>query len=201
VTGLERSHLAFAGRPTNGDPSKRTEARPGCCPPPLSPYGCAAIPGAVLTRTLDRINRIDPARYRDPSERIAARATRGVAASTPDMQPIPRAPRHWLDDPRLPDRDGAVERKHRRRFPAEPWQAPILASTTIAGIEGRPDIRLQVKTNRPQTRWWFVVTYGPDHVFMADYDSTTSRRRASEWIAALIEHEHAATQARHSPMS
>jgi len=94
---------------------------------------------------------------------------------------------HWLDDPRLPDRDLAMSRIHGDKRPSvsEPWRAPIVAEKVIPPRPGKQGIKIKVVRNRTGTRFWFTATYAPDYSFMADYATTTSKRIAQGWIDAL----------------
>lgn len=92
----------------------------------------------------------------------------------------------WLKDPRLPDRATAVSRRFQRKFPAPPWQAKKLAEEIIVKRGAhQQEVKARVESNRTGTRFWFIATYGPDHDYMADYDSTTSKTKAQGWIDAI----------------
>ncbi len=91
----------------------------------------------------------------------------------------------WLNDPRMPDRDTAIKRRFSRKFPAPPWRAKLLAEKTIPARPGKQGVKMRVESNRTGTRFWFTASYAPDYQFMADHESTTSKRIAQGWIDAL----------------
>lgn len=111
-------------------------------------------------------------------------------------------PDYWLGDPRLPDRKLAMKRVHGELRPKvqEPHRIINAAKRFIPPAKDRAAVLLRVVANSKRTRWWFTALYGHDkpdtqfsrpeedgryYSFMADYDSTTSAKKAQGWIDAL----------------
>jgi hypothetical protein len=114
---------------------------------------------------------------------------------------------HWLDDPRLPDEDTSHDRIYGSARPKSPPPhfAPIVASCVVKR-RGKAAVKLEVATNRTRTKHWFTVllaekykkdpndpmahlrrpdAHGYVYSMMFDYDSTTSKKKAQDWIDAV----------------
>lgn len=115
---------------------------------------------------------------------------------------------HWLNDPRLPDRDEGSDRVYGDKRPKArmPGNSRVVASRVIPGRKGRAPMRLRVESDRKGRRFWFIAQVGskpakadpmahfpahrPDehgyvYSMMSDYDSTTSAKKAQGWIDAI----------------